>query len=58
LKAGWREFYGLERLCQAVSRNWTKSAEEVRQAVVEDVRTHIGQQTIYDDLTLVVVKQM
>jgi serine phosphatase RsbU (regulator of sigma subunit) len=53
-----REFYGLERLCQVASQNWTKSAEGVRQAIVEDVRAYIGQQTIYDDLALVVVKQI
>lgn len=52
-----REFYGLERLCEVARANWTKSAEGVRQALVEDVRAYIGRQTIYDDLALVVVKQ-
>jgi serine phosphatase RsbU (regulator of sigma subunit) len=53
-----REFYGLERLCAVVSRHWDESAEEVKQAVVDDVCRFIGQQKIYDDITLVVLKQM
>jgi serine phosphatase RsbU (regulator of sigma subunit) len=51
------EFYGLERLCQVVSQHWGGSAEEVKQAVVRDAREFIGGQTVYDDLTLLVVKQ-
>ena len=52
-----QDFYGLERLCAVVSRYWSQSAEEIKQAVVVDVRHFIGQQTVYDDLTLVVIKQ-
>ena len=44
------EQYGPERLCKIISRNWTKPREAIIDAVVFDV------QTIYDDLTLVVVK--
>ncbi len=51
------ELYGLERLCEVISHNWEKSAEEIRQAVVDDVRRHIGEHKVYDDLTLVVLKQ-
>jgi sigma-B regulation protein RsbU (phosphoserine phosphatase) len=52
------EFYGLERLCQVVSRTWHgTSAEQVKQAVIDDVRQHIGEQKVFDDLTLVVLKQ-
>ncbi len=49
--------YGLERLCQVVSRNWQKPAREIRHAVIEDLRQHIGTQKIYDDITLVIFKQ-
>jgi serine phosphatase RsbU (regulator of sigma subunit)/HAMP domain-containing protein len=52
------EFYGLERLCRAVSESWAGSAEQVKQAAVRDVREFIGGQTVYDDLTLLVVKQV
>ncbi len=49
--------YGLERLCEVVSRNWQKSASEIRQAAIDDLRRHIGKQKIYDDITLVIFKQ-
>jgi phosphoserine phosphatase RsbU/P len=51
------EHYGLDRLCQIASQNWTKTAKEIRQIVTDDLRQHIGEQTIYDDITLVVFKQ-
>jgi serine phosphatase RsbU (regulator of sigma subunit) len=51
------EFYGLERLCQVVGAHWQGAAEEVRGAVVADVKAFIGEQKVYDDITLVVVKQ-
>lgn len=51
------EQYGLERLCEVISRHWSQSAEAIKEAVVREVRQHIGQQTMYDDLTLVVLKQ-
>lgn len=49
--------YGLDRLCRVVSQYWAQSAEAVKQAVVDDVMAHIGAQKIYDDITLVVLKQ-
>lgn len=52
-----KEYYGLERLCQVVSENWQQSAEAVRQAVISDVRRHIGEQEVQDDMTLLVLKQ-
>jgi len=52
-----KEFYGMERLCGVVSAHWAESAEAIKDAVVSDVRAFIGQQAVYDDLTLVVVKQ-
>jgi serine phosphatase RsbU (regulator of sigma subunit) len=52
-----RELYGLERLCEMVSQHWDKSAEGIKQAVVDNVIRFIGKQKVYDDLTLVVLKQ-
>ena len=49
--------YGLERLCSAVQKNWQQSAQAIRKAVIEDVRSHIGVEKVYDDITLVVLKQ-
>jgi serine phosphatase RsbU (regulator of sigma subunit) len=52
-----RKQYGLERLCEVVSRHWELSVEGIRQAVIDDVRRHIGSQKVFDDITLVVLKQ-
>lgn len=52
-----QEEYGLERLCEVVSRNWQLSAEEIKQAVIDNLRQHIGTQKVFDDITLVVLKQ-
>jgi len=51
------EQYGLERLCEVVSRHWSQSAEAIKEAVVADVLSFIGEGEIYDDITLVVLKQ-
>jgi predicted ATPase/serine phosphatase RsbU (regulator of sigma subunit) len=50
-------FYGLERLCQIVQDNWQKTAQEIQEAVIDDVRQFIGEQRIFDDITLLVLKQ-
>jgi len=52
-----RQFYGLERLCKVISINWHNSAEEIKQAAINDLRQFIGQQQVFDDITLVVLKQ-
>jgi hypothetical protein len=51
------EAYGLDRLGQVVSRQWTQPAERIKQAVIEDVHRHIGLRKVQDDLTLLVIKQ-
>lgn len=49
--------YGIERLCHVLQRNWQKSAAALRQAVIDDIMQFIGQQKIFDDITLVVLKR-
>ena len=49
--------YGLEQLCRIVQQNWQQSAQNIRQAVINDLRSHIGVEKVYDDITLVVLKQ-
>lgn len=51
------EYYGLENLCDILKQNWQKSAQDIRQAVIQDLRSHIGVEKVYDDITLVVLKQ-
>jgi serine phosphatase RsbU (regulator of sigma subunit) len=52
-----REFYGLERMLAVIPQHWHLSVREIRSAIVEDVRSHIGSHTVYDDITLVVLKR-
>ena len=51
------EHYGLEQLCHIVQQNWQQSAQNIRLAVIQDLRSHIGVEKVYDDITLVVLKQ-
>jgi sigma-B regulation protein RsbU (phosphoserine phosphatase) len=52
-----RKLYGLERLCEIVQQNWQLSALGIQEAVIKDVKRHIGSHIVYDDITLVVIKQ-
>ena len=51
------EHYGLERLCSVVQQNWQYSADEIAGTAIADLRSHIGVEKVYDDITLVVLKQ-
>ncbi|MEG4391540.1 SpoIIE family protein phosphatase [Microcoleus sp. BROC3] len=33
-----KKFYGIERLCEVVSQNWHLSAEQIKQAAIDDLR--------------------
>ncbi len=49
--------YGIEKLCEVIKQNRHLSANEIKDAVIEDVRSHIGLQEVFDDITLLVLKQ-
>lgn len=49
--------YGLKRLSEIVKENREKEAGEIRQIIIDDVREFIGTQKVYDDITLVILKQ-
>lgn len=51
------EHYGLERLCHVVQKNCQKSAQEIRKLAIENLHQYIGEQKVYDDITLVIIKQ-
>ena len=51
------QFYGIERLCETISLHSDASACEIREAIVADVRGHIGTHKVYDDIALLVLKQ-
>jgi len=52
-----RQLYGLERLMAVVQTHWSQSSQAIVDAVLQDVRSHIDGHTIYDDLTLIVLKK-
>lgn len=49
--------YGLERLCKVIGQHWDKKAAQVQHAIIDDLREYIGQSAIYDDITLLIIKQ-
>jgi serine phosphatase RsbU (regulator of sigma subunit) len=49
--------YGLNRLCNMVKQNWQKTAKEIQQNIIEDLQSFIGTQKVFDDITLLVLKQ-
>ncbi|MDY7012729.1 MAG: PP2C family protein-serine/threonine phosphatase, partial [Cyanobacteriota bacterium] len=51
------ELYGIERLCKLVRQNWHLTAKQIEQAIIEDLRQHIGEQKVFDDITLVILKR-
>ncbi len=51
------ELYGIDRICRIATQHRHRSADEIQQAIVADVRRHIGNHQVYDDITLLVFKQ-
>lgn len=49
--------YGSDRLCEVLKHNWHHSAHEIQQAVIEDLRSHLGEIPFEDDVTILVMKQ-
>jgi sigma-B regulation protein RsbU (phosphoserine phosphatase) len=49
--------YGLKRLGEVVKQYRHLSADQIKQATIDDVRRHIGKQKVFDDITLLVLKQ-
>jgi serine phosphatase RsbU (regulator of sigma subunit) len=52
-----KQQYGLERLTQLAQEHRQHSATQIRDRIIEDVRQFIGEQKVFDDITLVVLKQ-
>lgn len=50
------EFYDEKRLKRLIKREKTNSSKELRDLIIEDVRTFIGDSLQFDDMTLVVIK--
>ncbi|MEM8611691.1 MAG: SpoIIE family protein phosphatase [Cyanobacteria bacterium P01_H01_bin.105] len=52
-----RKQYGMPRLRQIIAQNWKGTAEDVKRAIINDVKGFIGNQKVFDDITLLVLKQ-
>ena len=50
------EFYGEDRLVKLLKKEKTESSVELRNLIANDVRSFFGEETQYDDMTLVVIK--
>lgn len=51
------EQFGIERLCHSIQTNWRERSETIKEAIITDLHAFIGKQEVYDDITLLVVKQ-
>lgn len=51
------EQYGLERLGEMIQQNWQCTAREIQERVIHDVRQFIGEQEVFDDITLLILKR-
>lgn len=50
--------YGIERLCASAVRHHKLSAHAMCAEMVADLEQHIGKQAVFDDITVLVVRQM
>lgn len=51
------ELYGLERLCEVIQEHWHQCAQEIQKAAIADVQGFIGNYKVFDDITLLVLKE-
>ncbi|MDJ1184678.1 AAA family ATPase [Roseofilum sp. BLCC_M143] len=51
------QLYGLERLCEVVQQHWSRSAREIQEETIADVQNFIGDSKVFDDITLLVLKE-
>lgn len=49
--------YGQERLCEQARQHAGKHSRGIVEAVINDVRRFIGEQVVFDDITLLVIKR-
>jgi PAS domain S-box-containing protein len=49
--------YGLKSMYKVLQENRERTAKQIRQAVIQNLMQHIGDQRVFDDITLVVIKR-
>ena len=52
-----KQLYGIERFRDVLSSHYEKSANDLKDCIIEDVKAYIGDHKVHDDITLVVLKQ-
>ena len=53
-----RQFYGLDRLCELIKQYSQEAAKFISDMIIQDLKNFIGDSRVYDDITLVVIKQI
>jgi sigma-B regulation protein RsbU (phosphoserine phosphatase) len=48
----------VERLCEVIREHHTKTSQEIKDAIIDDVMAHIGTNKVYDDITVLVIKRL
>ena len=51
------EYYGIDRLCACFLKNIHLSVDEIHNAIKQDLFDFIGDQKIYDDVTLLIIRK-
>jgi serine phosphatase RsbU (regulator of sigma subunit) len=51
------KFYGVDRLCEQVINNIDQCVNDIHKNLLIDLHEHITEQTIFDDITLMVVRR-
>lgn len=49
--------YGMDRFCAIILQHWYQPAEDIERGIINDVKDFIGRQKVFDDITLLVIKQ-
>ncbi|MEK9510416.1 MULTISPECIES: SpoIIE family protein phosphatase [Limnospira] len=51
------QHYGIDRLCEVALCHHEQTSEDRKNAIVSDVFEHIGRQRIFNNITLIILKQ-
>ncbi|HCG00680.1 MAG TPA: hypothetical protein DEV93_09070 [Chloroflexi bacterium] len=52
------EHYGMERVCSLLEKSANAEAEVIKDELLDDLQRFIGAQKLFDDITLIVLKQL
>ena len=52
------EQFGLDRLSNVINRNKQSGAKQINYQIIKEVYNFIGDRKVYDDISLVVIKQL